>query len=258
MDKNKGKIFGGDYKDKGEYHKKLDKKWPYLPIYVEKIRKIDKLMSKYKNAKILDAGCGEGILVEKYRKKGFNITGLDLNYTSKHVKKGDITKMPFKDEEFDVVLCLDVLEHMNLLNQEKAITEISRVVKKNGIVIWGLMNLAHFASRISFLFTGNLLRTSEVERDIKKKGILQGFLNLLEPAKVDRHIGDRPIIEYIEMMKRNNMKVIEKIGFFPTFPIISLLTIKMPSRVIWMHKLYNTIFPFTGICFENIIITRKK
>lgn len=85
----------GEYKTKGEYHRKLDKNWKYLPVYLEKMRVMDEILRKAKDAKILDAGCGEGLLVEKYRKRGFDILGLDINYSSKYVKKGDIKKMPF-------------------------------------------------------------------------------------------------------------------------------------------------------------------
>jgi len=225
----------GEYKTKGEYHRKLDKNWKYLPVYLEKMRVMDEILRKAKDAKILDAGCGEGLLVEKYRKRGFDILGLDINYSSKYVKKGDIKKMPFKDETYDMVLFLDVLEHINVLDQRKVIDELYRVTKKKGVIIFGLPNLAHFASRISFLFTGNLIRTSEIER----------------------HVGDRPIKEFMGMMKDKKLKIVKRIGLFPTFPLISLLTIKNPSKAIPFHKIYNKIFPFPNICFENIIIAKR-
>ena len=229
------KNISGEYEIKGDYHKKLDKNWKYLPIYLEKMNIINRILVRFKNAKILDAGCGEGVLVDKYRKKGFNILGLDLNYSSKHIKKGNIKKMPFKNQEFDLVLCLDVLEHSNISDHEKMIKELERVTKKNGFIIFGLPNLAHFGSRISFLFTGNLLRTSEVER----------------------HMGDRPIKEFIKLIKKKNLKIIKRIGIFPTFPIISLLTIRMPSKSLFLHKIYNSLFAYPNWCFENIILTKK-
>lgn len=226
----------GEYKIKGEYHRELDKNWSYYPVYLEKIREINTILKKFKNIKILDAGCGEGVLVDKYRKKGYDITGLDLNYSSKFVKKGDIKQMPFKDNEFDLALCLDVLEHMNVLEQEKAILELRRVVKDKGIIIFSLPNLAHFASRLSFLLTGNFIRTSEIER----------------------HKGDRPIKEYLKIMKKNDLEIIARKGIFPTFPIISLMTIKYPSKSLFLHKIYNKILSFPGICFENIITVKNS
>lgn len=229
------KKITGEYESKGEYHKKLDKDWPYLPVYLAKMEIIKRFLSKNKGSKILDAGCGEGVLVDEYKEKGFNIIGLDLNYSSKNVKKGNLLKMPFKKEEFDVILCLDVLEHMDVLDQEKAIREIYKITKKNGIVVFGLPNLAHFASRCSFLLTGKLIRTSEIER----------------------HKGDRPIKEYLKMIKNSGFTIVARKGIFPTFPIISFLTIKSPSKSIYLHKIYNKIFSIKGICFENLIFCKK-
>jgi ubiquinone/menaquinone biosynthesis C-methylase UbiE len=50
-------------------------------------------------------------------------------------QNGDITSLPFKDEEFDVVSCVSVLEHMSKDDQLKSIKEMSRVVKKGGKLI---------------------------------------------------------------------------------------------------------------------------
>ncbi|GAH89072.1 unnamed protein product, partial [marine sediment metagenome] len=138
------RMRAGEYKIKGDYHKELDKNWKYVPVYIEKMKVIDKILGEFENAKILDAGCGEGVLVEKYRKKGFDIIGIDLNYSSEYVKNGDIREMPFEDGEFNLVLCLDVLEHINISDHKKASNELRRVTKKGGLIIFGLPNLSHF------------------------------------------------------------------------------------------------------------------
>ena len=225
----------GEYKEKGKYHQELDRNWKYLPVYLVKMKVIEGILRKFSHSKILDAGCGEGILVEKYRSKGFDITGFDFNYSSKYVKNGDIRAIPFKNQEFGVVLCLDVLEHINLSDQEKAIDELIRVTKNKGVIIFGLPNLAHFVSRISFLLTGHLLRTSAAER----------------------HIGDRPINEFINLLRLKKLIITQRIGLFPTFPLISLWTKYSPSSSIFLHRIYNKIFRFPGLCFENIIVTNK-
>ena len=42
----------------------------------------------------------------------------------------DITELPFGDDEFDFLICIHVLEHID--NDKKAINEISRVLKRSG------------------------------------------------------------------------------------------------------------------------------
>jgi len=227
----------GEYKTKGEYHREINKNWKYYPVYLAKMQFIEKYITKItKNADILDIGSGEGVLVEKIRELGYNIIGVDLNYASKYVITGDMTKLPFKDEIFKDILCLDVLEHLNFDEQKEALSEIKRALKKNGVLILSIPNLAHFASRISFLFTGKLIRTSEIER----------------------HKGDRPIGEYLAMLNKLNFKIVERKGIFPTFPLSSLLTYLFPSRVLFLHKILNMFFSYPNLCFLNIIICKKR
>ncbi len=231
------KLLEGEYELKGEYHKHLDKKWRYYPIYMQKMRYVKNILDNLpKKAKIIDLGCGEGVLVEEYKNRGYNVIGLDNSYSSKYVMKGDITKLKFDNGTFDLVLSLDVLEHLSFEQQEKAVAEMHRILKKNGKAIISIPNLAHFASRISFLFLGKLLRTS----------------------KIERHIGDRPVSEYTSLFKKNKLKIVKRKGLFPTYPIISLLTYFFPDRSLWMHKLYDIAFAYPNFCFLNIFILKKK
>jgi SAM-dependent methyltransferase len=226
----------GEYEVKGDYHKNIDKNWRYYPVYHYKMKYIDSFLSGIpKTAKILDMGCGEGHLVEKYRKSGYDIIGLDLNYSSDSVKKGDIRHTPFETDEFDVILCLDVLEHLNFSDQDLALKEIHRILNKEGIALLALPNLAHFISRISFLLSGNLIRTSSI----------------------DRHPGDRPIQEFITLIKKNNFIINKRVGIFPTFVVSSVLTWYFPHRVIWLHGIINTLFAYPGWCFLNLIQCKK-
>ncbi|MBC8500870.1 MAG: class I SAM-dependent methyltransferase [Nanoarchaeota archaeon] len=230
------KVVKGEYAQKGEYHKHLDKNWKFYSIYVEKMVFIKKYISRIpKNKKIIDLGCGEGVLVEEFKKKGYDIVGLDYNYSSKNVIRGDITKMRFKSDSFDLVMALDVIEHFNFEEQDLAVKEIKRIVKKNGIILISVPNLAHFASRISFLFLGKLLRTSTI----------------------DRHKGDRPINEYLDLLKEKGLKVLMRKGLFPTYPISSFLTFFFPSKVVFLHKFLNKFLAYPNWCLLNIIELKK-
>lgn len=180
-------------------------------------------------------GCGEGLLVEKFYNQGYDIIGLDKYFSSNYVIQGDIIKMPFKTGTYDLVLCLDVIEHLNFDEQEKALIEIQRVLRDDGYLLMAIPNLAHFASRISLLLTGNLIRTS----------------------KIQRHKGDRPINEYIKLLKRTDFEITERKGLFPTFPISSVLTYYYPGKVVWLHRILNKLLAYPNFCFLNIIIARK-
>jgi SAM-dependent methyltransferase len=99
--------------------------------------------------RILDIGCGSGRhTCEAYRLKDVDVTGADLNLKDLtearsrlefHNKLGehgggtwslsaaDVTRLPFADTCFDLVICSEVLEHIP--NHQKAMQEIVRVLK---------------------------------------------------------------------------------------------------------------------------------
>jgi SAM-dependent methyltransferase len=88
---------------------------------------------------ILDAGCGEGFATEYVRSQHPNrrFFGLDLDEAalacgrSWHPRivgnRGDVFHLPFADNSFDLVLCLQVLEHLSEPGQ--ALRELCRVSK---------------------------------------------------------------------------------------------------------------------------------
>lgn len=226
----------GEYTTKGDYHKNLDKNWPFYPVYVEKMKMVKNFLAKKgKNKKILDLGCGEGALVEEMSDHGYDIIGADANYESAKVLRRDIIRTGFADSSFEIILCLDVLEHLSLNEQQKAIGEIKRILKPDGILVLTLPNLAHFSSRLSFLFLGKLLRTSEAER----------------------HQGDRPIGEYLKLLKNKNFLLKKRRGLFMTLPLITLATYYFPSKVLFWHKLANKI-ACPNWSFLNFIILQNK
>ncbi len=82
--------------------------------------------------RILDIGSGSGLVVQHLRKKGYQVTGLDiedLSFTpSVRPVVYDGKTMPFKEKEFDVALILTVLHHTE--NPEAILKEAKRVAHR--------------------------------------------------------------------------------------------------------------------------------
>lgn len=86
---------------------------------------------------ILDAGAGEGFTLEYLRtqKIGKTYEGIDFLKTAVEIgnkvhpkvklKQASIYKLPYKDKSFDLVLCTEVLEHLE--DPKKALKELFRV-----------------------------------------------------------------------------------------------------------------------------------
>lgn len=61
-------------------------------------------------------------------------TAIDLvENKDKGVRQGDVTAIPFPDQTFDAVMCIEVLEYV--ATPEKAIAEIYRVLKPGGMLV---------------------------------------------------------------------------------------------------------------------------
>lgn len=95
-----------------------------------------------KKLNILDAGCGTGLLTKKLTQFG-SVWGVDMSeeavkFAKKrrlNVKKGSVTKIPFKDKTFDVVVSIDVLCHQSIQNDHLALMEFNRVLKPDGLLV---------------------------------------------------------------------------------------------------------------------------
>lgn len=220
-----GESREGDYAERGDYHRRLDPHWSYAPIYRRKLEWIDRAMERVsKEARVLDVGAGEGALVDRLRQRGLDVQGVDVAFESSTVKKADLLALPFEDESFDVALCLDVLEHVALLDQPKALSEISRVLRRGGSFLLSVPNLAHLHSRLRFLLSGKLTRTSAVER----------------------HPGDRPLAEYLDLLARAGLVVDRRSGIFPTLPFAFRAVNRQPDKLGWLVPMLDAIVPFTG------------
>ncbi|MCX6545574.1 MAG: methyltransferase domain-containing protein [Acidobacteria bacterium] len=226
----------GEYAERGDYHRTPDEHWDYRPTYLAKLRAVKTYLDGLPaGTRVLDAGCGEGVLVDAYADR-LRIEGVDLNYRSARVQTGSVTALPFGDRTFERVLCLDVLEHLRLDEQAHAFEELSRVLEPGGEALVSVPNLAHLQSRVHFLFTGRLIRT----------------------ASAAKHPGDRPVDEYLAMASRAGFTVAHRRGIFPTVPVLTALVRRNPVRLEWLHTALTLLLPIRGWAFINLIWLRKR
>lgn len=124
-----------------------------------------------KKGRILEAGCGTGRILLYLSEKGLDCSGIDpsqnmlnifkekakMNGLKVNIKKGDIEKIPFKENSFDGVYTMHVLMHMP--DYKKAFEEMRRVLKPNGKLIMDFPNFNSPWSRLSMLLNPKKKRT---------------------------------------------------------------------------------------------------
>lgn len=93
--------------------------------------------TKVQNKNVLDVGCGKGGTAHILAQHGVNVSAIDVkdnfNYKNDSIcfKMMSADNLQFDDEEFDIIVLQDVLEH--LYDRNCTLSEIKRVLKKNGI-----------------------------------------------------------------------------------------------------------------------------
>lgn len=115
----------------------------------EDMKDVIEYMKKENVNKVLDLGCGSGRHIILLAKEGFNIYGMDIskegiNLTKKNLKELGLKaslkisscyeKFPFADNFFDAVISTQVIHHNYIEKIRYCISEIERVLKKDGII----------------------------------------------------------------------------------------------------------------------------
>lgn len=225
----------GEYATRGDYHRTPDPDWEYYPTYLAKLEAVRRWLESAGPAeRVLDAGCGEGVLVQEYAGR-LNIEGIDANYSSELVRLGSLTALPYADGSFDRAMCLDVLEHLTFEEQPRALMELCRVLRPGGQLLVSVPNLAHLQSRVHFLLQGRLIRT----------------------ASEYKHPGDRPAGEYIALARQAGFALEARQGIFPTVPVLTRWIRRHPRALQPLHRLLSRLLPVPGWCFLNLLTFRK-
>ena len=107
--------------------------------------KLIPLLGNIKEKKVLDAGCGTGRLMRKLIDEGAFVTALDISenmlkvvqkkYPDVKTVVGDVEKMPFENNSFDVIISTFVLVHLS--NPSTFFEEVCRVLKDKGKFVVG-------------------------------------------------------------------------------------------------------------------------
>jgi len=134
-----------------------DENGPFKTLHEINPIRLEYICSKIRNyygddlsvLEILDAGCGGGIISIPLARLGAKVTGIDagkanIEAAKTHAKKKGIkidflcTNIEEHKKQYDVLLCLEVIEHVD--NLEEFMESLASLLKPGGLIILSTIN----------------------------------------------------------------------------------------------------------------------
>ena len=158
---------------------------------------------------ILDAACGEGYGTCLLSQKASRVIGIDIDpdtisSAKKHYKEeniefvaGSIDSLPFDDNTFDLVVSFETLEHVEPELQNAFLKEITRVLKKDGLLMISTPNKAIYTDLVH---GENLHHIKEFYADEYQAFLAQYF-------KYTTYYYQSPLVQYLITSENNTVNV---------------------------------------------------
>jgi len=175
-----------------------------------------------KGRKVIDIGCGGGVLSCYMAKQGAEVTAIDLTDTATRltsenariqeveldVRQMDAERMSFEDAAFDYVFSWGVLHHSN--NTEQALKEVGRILKPGGA---GMMMVYHKTSIVYYLrglywMVRNGMRTLEASQDACTDGYFHRHFTKAGLARALEQAGLTPTALYATQQEQKILPLV--------------------------------------------------
>lgn len=146
-------------KQVAEFYEDFQSRGKYDYFYGDEKRKNLYIQLIGKSNKILEVGCRSGNLTQFYH-EGNEVVGIDVDRNAliefekrlslkSHWVDVDSEDLPFDSGSFDIVVFSEVMEHLRF--PQKALAEISRVLRKDGRLIGSVPNAFRLRNRWKFI-----------------------------------------------------------------------------------------------------------
>jgi ubiquinone/menaquinone biosynthesis C-methylase UbiE len=143
--------------------------------------------------RVLDVGCGEGLMAGICKERGCSYVGIDIlleqlhRTDGAHYARGEGTRLPFADGVFDVATCIDSFEHFP--SQAEACRELLRVLRPGGRLFLSVPNYSNVAGMVKWWME----KTGRYEKDTWApfgEWLPQEHESMITPGRVRRWLRD--------------------------------------------------------------------
>lgn len=236
------------------YLERLRSEAAYYKFQTERGKRYKEILSIDLTGKsVLEVGCGYGGIISAFN----SALSVGIDIGEKLISRasnlsgnpgavfmiGDATRMPYKDQSFDIVLLLDVLEHVSV--PEKLVRESARILKRDGTLC---VNFASYRTA----FGGHLILPyiHYLPKNIAYS-IVEAFLAKIETPESRRMFDMVSVKQQHEMLNRVQTKDILKM-------LMTYFTIEssIATTIIRWHKLRGNSIP-DFLCISRFYICKK-
>lgn len=128
-------------------------------LAIEHLQRYNTILPLVAGKDVLDIASGEGYGSNILAAKAASVTGVDINdelvahatatygKTNLNFKTGNVVSIPLENVSVDVVVSFETLEHVSEQEQQRFLREITRVLKKDGILIISTPNKENYSER---------------------------------------------------------------------------------------------------------------
>jgi 2-polyprenyl-6-hydroxyphenyl methylase / 3-demethylubiquinone-9 3-methyltransferase len=182
-----------------------------------RLRMIDPIVGDWINKDVLDLGCGGGFLAEEMARRGARVVGVDpsrgaIGAAVDHARRSGLRidymvgvgeNIPLADGSFDVVACVDVLEHVADLSL--VLAQVRRVLRPGGLFVFDTINRNWLAKLVIVTLGEQVVRLlpegthdpnlfikpSELSEALTLAGFELGPMKGFGPRGIDRNLDFR-------------------------------------------------------------------
>jgi 2-polyprenyl-6-hydroxyphenyl methylase/3-demethylubiquinone-9 3-methyltransferase len=230
--------------DLGIYDREADHWWRSVGPFATlrhlnppRFRFFDRFVPRWAGLRVLDLGCGGGLTAEVLAGRGASVIGVDRSLPSLRIARGhaaselaigyaggDACALALANGSVDVVVCVDVLEHVPSVSQ--VLAECARVLKPGGWLLFDTINRTWLARVVVVWLLEHVVRTiprgthdwrmfitpAEMRTHLAASGFvdltLRGFdvVGRRRSGALDVHFNDNTAITYIGAARKSEAR----------------------------------------------------
>ena len=263
------------YDHEGAYHwARVSRSWRrHDARYAARYQAVTDAIGDAAGLRVLDLGCGDGVLTWMMHERGAQATGVDLDGLGlrlgqrelrlrgapARLVQADAHRLPFAAGAFDCVICTEVLEHIE--TPDRLLAEAARVLESGGLIVVTTPNrlteTPEDPLHLQEYYPGEVVRMlGRIASDIEVRfshpvALLE--LNAFRPGSMRRR-PFRYLFNFLSLLGRN----VFRLGGFRLHGLIVAKGVARRAEAGWLGEAGGDVRPAYGLGTEDVRGSRPR